>query len=346
MNNAIVLNIGTKEEQKEFTKLVTSSGLEIISQITANLRLVNAKTLINKGKVEELGNLVKETKTELIIINATLSPTQERNLSELVCARIVDRTGLILDIFAQRAQTHEAKLQIELAQLDHLSTRLKGVWTHLERQKGGIGLRGPGETQLETDRRLIGGRIKRIKQQLKKVSVSRIENRKSRTNKVKVVALAGYTNAGKSTLFNSLTKANIIAKDQLFATLDPTIRKLYIEDYGVVCIVDTVGFIDNLPHKLVKAFKATLEEINHADLILHVIDASSDERIKQINAVENVLEEIGAKNVPTAKVFNKIDLIEKDSYIDLKTNKVGISALDNKTLPLLKNLIKNNFEPE
>jgi len=344
MNKAIVLKIGTKDEQEEFLKLVTSSGLEIEKEVIANLRSVNAKTLISKGKVEELASLVKDLKIELIIINANLSPTQERNLSELVCARIVDRTGLILDIFAQRAQTHEAKLQIELAQLDHLSSRLKGVWTHLERQKGGIGLRGPGETQLETDRRLIGGRIKRIKQQLKKVSISRVENRKSRANQVKVIALAGYTNAGKSTLFNSLTKANIMAKDQLFATLDPTVRKLFIKEYGLVCIADTVGFIDNLPHKLVKAFKATLEEITYADLILHVIDASSEQRKEQIEAVEKVLEEIGAKDVPTVRVYNKIDLISKESYINLEANKVGISALDNNTLPLLKQLICANLE--
>lgn len=298
-----------QDDLTEFQELVTSAGVDIAETITGSRKSPDAKYFIGEGKVEEVQAMLKAHDADVVLFNHTLSPAQQRNIEQTLKTRVIDRTGLILDIFAQRARTHEGKLQVELAQLEHLSTRLIRGWTHLERQKGGIGLRGPGETQLETDRRLIGVRIKRIKQQLSKVRKQREQNRQQRQRKpVPVIALVGYTNAGKSTLFNTLTGESIYAADQLFATLDPTSRRLVLPEIGEIVIVDTVGFIRHLPHSLVDAFRATLEETRQADLLLHVVDASSEHRDDNICEVDKVLTEIGANEITTIKVFNKIDL--------------------------------------
>ncbi len=274
-----------------------------------------------KGKVEEVARALADTGASLAIFNHELSPAQERNLERAIGCRVVDRTSLILDIFAQRARSHEGKLQVELAQLEHLATRLVRGWTHLERQKGGIGLRGPGETQLETDRRLLGKRVKVLKEKLAKVRSQRQVQRRARGRaNVLAVSLVGYTNAGKSTLFNRMTRAGVYAADQLFATLDTTTRRVHSESGTSIVLSDTVGFIRRLPHTLVAAFRATLEETIHADLLLHVVDAASEDRDAQIEAVNQVLAEIGADAVPQVLVMNKIDRtplsarIERDEY--------------------------------
>lgn len=267
-------NPEAREDPQEFQELVRSAGAETVAFVSVSRHQPSAKYLIGSGKVEELHDLVKAENVELVIFNHTLTPSQERNLERAFECRVLDRTGLILDIFAQRARTHEGKLQVELAQLEHMSTRLVRGWTHLERQKGGIGLRGPGETQLETDRRLLRVRIRQIKQRLEKVRSQREQARRGRKRAdIPAVSLVGYTNAGKSTLFNSLTASEVYAANQLFATLDPTLRRLQLDDLGPVVLADTVGFIRHLPHKLVEAFRATLEESSNADLLLHVIDA-------------------------------------------------------------------------
>ena len=284
------------------------------------------------GKVEELRRTLAENGAELAIFNHELSPAQERNLEQALHCRVVDRTSLILDIFAQRAQSHEGKLQVELAQLQRLSTRLVRGWTHLERQKGGIGLRGPGETQLETDRRLIGKRVKFLKDRLKDLQRRRQVQRRARSRgDVLSVSLVGYTNAGKSTLFNALTHAGAYAANQLFATLDTTTRRVYLPEAGNIVVSDTVGFIRDLPHTLVAAFRATLEETIHADLLLHVVDATSETRDDQAAEVDRVLAEIGAAGVPQILVWNKIDLdprlepgLERDEYA--KIRRVRLSA--------------------
>ncbi|WP_312389883.1 ribosome rescue GTPase HflX, partial [Pseudomonas sp.] len=261
-------NPEAREDPQEFQELALSAGAEIVLLSTVTRHQPSAKFLIGSGKVEELRDLVSAEHVDLVIFNHTLTPSQERNLERVFECRVLDRTGLILDIFAQRARTHEGKLQVELAQLEHMSTRLVRGWTHLERQKGGIGLRGPGETQLETDRRLLRVRLRQIKARLEKVRSQREQARRGRRRAdIPSVSLVGYTNAGKSTLFNALTQSDVYAADQLFATLDPTLRRLQLDDLGPIVLADTVGFIRHLPHKLVEAFRATLEESSNSDLL-------------------------------------------------------------------------------
>ncbi|PCH86107.1 MAG: GTPase HflX [Piscirickettsiaceae bacterium] len=336
------INGGFSEDAlDEFKQLVMSADVETLASIGGSRRTPDSKYFIGKGKLEELKHLLVETCADAVLFNHMLSPSQQRNLEEALQVRVLDRTSLILDIFAQRAQSFEGKLQVELAQLQHLSTRLVRGWTHLERQKGGIGLRGPGETQLETDRRLIGQRIRQIKSRLVKVSKQRDQGRRSRQRAdVPTVSLVGYTNAGKSTLFNKLTGANIYAADQLFATLDPTLRQVKLPDYGELVIADTVGFIQDLPHELVVAFRSTLQETIEADLLLHVVDASSPNRHEQIREVNAVLKEIGADKTPQLMVYNKIDCLRSvEPRVDLddegQIKAVWLSALKDNGLNLL-----------
>jgi len=299
-----------KEDPQEFEELVMSAGAVPVAVITGSRNYRDAKTFIGSGKVDEIKQAVLEHDVDVVLFNHSLSPSQERNIERIIECRVLDRTGLILDIFAQRARTHEGKLQVELAQLNYQSTRLVKGWTHLERQKGGIGLRGPGETQLETDRRLLRARISHLTSRLKKVEKQRNQGRRARSRSaIPTVSLVGYTNAGKSTLFNYLTHSDVYAANQLFATLDPTLRRLHITDLGDIVLADTVGFIRHLPHKLVDAFKATLQETVEADLLLHVIDCASQDRLLQIEQVENVLTEIEADMVPRLEIYNKIDLL-------------------------------------
>ena len=300
-----------REDLNEFRELVISAGADPVDLVTTKRDVPHVKTFVGKGKVEEIAEAVRMHDVSLVIFNHALTPSQERNVEREIKCRVLDRTGLILDIFAQRARTHEGKLQVELAQLQHQSTRLVRGWTHLERQKGGIGMRGPGETQLETDRRLLRERVKSIHARLEKVRAQRNQSRRARKRSdVPTVAIVGYTNAGKSTLFNALTQAEVYAADQLFATLDPTLRRLEIDDVGEIVLADTVGFIRHLPHKLVEAFRATLQEAAEADLLMHVIDCASEERDGNIEQVELVLGEIEADELPELRVYNKIDLLE------------------------------------
>ena len=294
---------------EEFQALARSAGAEVLDTVTATRRSADPRFLVGSGKVEELRQRIVERGADLIVIDGTLSPSQERNLEKALQCRVLDRAGLILDIFAQRARTFEGKLQVELAQLQHMSTRLVRGWTHLERQRGGgIGLRGPGETQLETDRRLIGKRIKTLNDRLDKVLSQRETTRQERRRaEVPTIALVGYTNAGKSTLFNRLTRADAYAADQLFATLDPTVRRLHLAPGLETALADTVGFVRDLPHELVAAFRSTLQEAREADLLLHVIDAADPERAERIAQVNDVLESIGADGLPQIAVYNKID---------------------------------------
>jgi GTP-binding protein HflX (EC 3.1.5.-) len=298
------------EDLLELKELAKSAGTDPVYVVTGSRKKPDPKYFVGKGKLEELKAIIETYEADIVLFNHPLSPSQERNLEGFLGVRVVDRNGLILDIFAQRAQTFEGKLQVELAQLQHLSTRLVRGWTHLERQKGGIGLRGPGETQLETDRRLLGLRIKQIQQRLDKVDKQRHQGRSKRKKaEVPSVSLVGYTNAGKSTLFNKLTGADIYVADQLFATLDPTLRNCKLPNSSEIVLADTVGFIRHLPHELVAAFKSTLQEASEADLLLHVIDASSDDRAETIYQVNQVLEDIKANEVRQLEVFNKIDLL-------------------------------------
>ena len=294
----------------EFKQLALSSGLNIVDTITVKRNFTKAQFFIGTGKVDELTDIVSEHEIDLVIFSLELSPSQERNLEKALKCQVMDRTGLILDIFALRASSFEGKLQVELAQLRHLSTRLVRGWTHLERQKGGIGLRGPGETQLETDKRLISIRIKNINKRLAKVHKQHDLGRKSRLkNELPMISLVGYTNAGKSTLFNRLTNANVYADDKLFATLDSTIRRVILPAAGEAVIADTVGFIRDLPHELVEAFKSTLEETRQANVLLHVVDASDANNRDKIEQVEGIIEQIDAQNIPSIIVMNKIDEI-------------------------------------
>ncbi|HVK99328.1 MAG TPA: ribosome rescue GTPase HflX [Dongiaceae bacterium] len=300
----------TREDPQEFEMLVDSAGAVNCGLVRSSRPAPDPRLFIGTGKVEELARVVEAREAELVIFNHSLSPSQERNLERELKCRVLDRTGLILDIFAQRARTHEGKLQVELAQLEHMSTRLVRGWTHLERQKGGIGLRGPGETQLETDRRLLRARIKSINSRLEKVRIQRDQGRRARKRaEVPAVSIVGYTNAGKSTLFNRLTRSDVYAADQLFATLDPTVRRIEVPDLGGIILADTVGFIRHLPHKLVEAFRATLEETREADFLVHVVDACAVDRDDNIFQVQEVLTEIGADQVPGVMVYNKIDLM-------------------------------------
>lgn len=295
---------------EEFEELATSAGVEILAVIQGNLASPSPKYFVGLGKADEIAEAVKNLKADVVIFNHELAPAQGRNLENLFDCLVLDRTELILDIFAQRARTHEGKLQVELAQLQHVRTRLVRGWTHLERQKGGIGLRGPGETQLESDRRMVDVKIKRIKKRLEKVEEQRAQSRRARQRReVPSISLVGYTNAGKSTLFNALTEATVYVANQLFATLDPTLRQIYIPKVGDVVLADTVGFIRDLPHDLVAAFRATLEETRLSDLLLHVVDCSKGDLNGLMNSVHAVLEEIAAHEVPQLIVMNKIDLI-------------------------------------
>jgi len=329
---------------EELSLLSQSAGAEPITTVSCKRSRPDAALFIGSGKATELANVVVDDKLDLVIFNHALSPAQQRNLERHLKVRVVDRTSLILDIFAQRAKSHEGKVQVELAQLQHLATRLIRGWTHLERQKGGIGLRGPGETQLETDRRLLGERVKMLKSRLEKLQQQRETQRRSRDrSKTFSISLVGYTNAGKSTLFNTLTKAGAYAANQLFATLDTTSRRLYLGEAGSVVVSDTVGFIRDLPHQLVAAFRATLEETIHADLLLHVVDANSPGRSDQIEQVNDVLREIGADQIPQLMVFNKIDLASLEPTVQLdeygNIDRIFVSAKSGAGLDLLRQSI-------
>lgn len=330
---------------EEFVELAISAGADPVAVVSGSRQRPDARYFVGTGKLAEIKDIVDREEAQVVLFDHALSPSQERNLESALQCRVLDRTGLILDIFAQRARTHEGKLQVELAQLQHMSTRLIRGWTHLERQKGGIGMRGPGETQLETDRRLLRERIKSIQKRLDKVEAQRDQSRRSRDrSEMPTVSLVGYTNAGKSTLFNRATGADVYAADQLFATLDPTMRRLDLEQIGAVVLADTVGFIRQLPHRLIKAFQATLKESSEADLLLHVVDAADINRDENIKHVNSVLEEIGANELPMLKVFNKIDALpisepRIDRDADGNPFRVWLSARDGQGIDLLKQAI-------
>ena len=316
INNAIVVHCFFEQTKNtddltEFQLLAKSANVHILNIITATRSTPQAKYFIGSGKAEEIADAVRQYNADLVLVNHSLTPAQARNLEALCDCRVVDRNGLILDIFAQRARSHEGKLQVELAQLKHLSTRLVRRKTGLDQQKGAVGLRGPGETQLETDRRLIKVRINQLQSRLEKVAKQRNQNRQTRQKAdIPTISLVGYTNAGKSTLFNLITDANVYVADQLFATLDPTLRRLTLQDVGTTILADTVGFLRDLPHDLISAFKSTLQETTEASLLLHVIDCADNRKLENIEAVNQVLEEIGAQEVPRLLVYNKIDQLE------------------------------------
>jgi GTP-binding protein HflX len=349
---AVLVHLAMQEDTDalvELQDLALSAGAQPVAVVTGRRQTPDPRYYIGKGKLDELSQSVREHDAELVLFNHPLTPSQERNLENELRVRVVDRTGLILDIFAQRAQSYEGKLQVELAQLRHASTRLVRGWTHLERQKGGIGLRGPGETQLETDKRLIGNRIRQIQKRLEKVEQQRSQGRVARKRaELPVVGLVGYTNAGKSTLFNALTGAGAYAADQLFATLDPTLRRLSLAHNVTVILADTVGFIRHLPHELIAAFRSTLKEAAEADLLLHVIDASDERMDDTIAEVNQVLCEIGADRVRQIQVFNKIDKIndleprvERDDQG--RPSKVWLSAKTGAGLSLLGESLGRHF---
>ncbi|ATM88422.1 GTPase HflX [Yersinia massiliensis] len=329
------------EDLREFEALVSSAGVEALQIVTGSRKAPHPKFFVGEGKAVEIADAVKASGATVVLFDHALSPAQERNLERLCECRVIDRTGLILDIFAQRARTHEGKLQVELAQLRHIATRLVRGWTHLERQKGGIGLRGPGETQLETDRRLLRDRISLILSRLERVAKQREQGRRARTRAdIPTVSLVGYTNAGKSSLFNKITAADVYAADQLFATLDPTLRRINVADVGDTVLADTVGFIRHLPHDLVAAFKATLQETRQASLLLHIIDAADPRVTENMAAVDSVLAEIEADEIPTLLVMNKIDLLDDfvpriDRNEDNLPVRVWLSAQTGAGIPLL-----------
>ncbi len=339
---------GGYDEATEFRGLAESAGARVCGVISADGRRIHAGTFFGSGKVGELREAVVREGADLVLVDHALSPSQERNLERELRCRVLDRTGLILDIFAQRARSHEGKLQVELAQLEHLSTRLVRGWTHLERQKGGIGLRGPGETQLETDRRLLRARIKKLQQRLQRVRTQRQIRRKARQKvPIPTVSLVGYTNAGKSSLFNALTEAGVYAADQLFATLDPTMRRLVLPANVSAILADTVGFIRQLPHDLIDAFRATLEEVVEADLLLQVVDTSCPDRLEMMEHVAQVLREIKADTIPQLLVFNKIDLADKAPRTERDSRgniaRVWVSAQTGEGIELLRQAISEHF---
>lgn len=338
------------ESLEELRQLSLSAGLAVRGIVEGKRSTPDAKLFVGSGKADELLQVMQATESNIAVFNHDLTPSQQRNLERLLQARVVDRTGLILDIFSQRAQTHEGKLQVELAQLEHLSTRLVRGWTHLERQKGGIGVRGgPGETQLELDRRMLRVRVKQLREKLAKLKAQRgMQRRARKRSNVMTVSLVGYTNAGKSTIFNRLTKANIYAADQLFATLDTTTHKIFIPDCGQVVISDTVGFIKHLPHALVEAFGATLEEAVQADLLLHIVDTASTNRDEQIAQVNKVLQEIGAAKVPQILVHNQIDRVglepalARDEYGRISS--LHVSAKTGEGMDLLRLAMAEHYQ--
>lgn len=348
-NRAVLVQVdfgqgGIEERLAEVSLLASSAGAVVVGVIQGRRQAPDPALFVGKGKAEEIGSLVQMSGGDIVIFNHDITAAQQRNLERALNCRVIDRSALILDIFALRAKSHEGKLQVELAQLQHLSTRLVRGWTHLERQKGGIGLRGPGEKQLETDRRLLGERVKLLKARLKVLERQRAVRRRARERRdVLSVSLVGYTNAGKSTLFNALTKAGAYAADQLFATLDTTSRRLFLGEAGNIVVSDTVGFIRDLPHSLVAAFHATLEETVSADLLLHVVDSSSDDREGQIAAVNGVLEEIGAGQLPQIQVWNKIDQslasaeVQQDACGNI--SRVLLSARTGEGLDLLRQVL-------